>query len=245
MPETENPTLVRSTPVMTAAPDPELLDEPRPIRLSGFIGFGLGLLSFTSLFGAPMVIVPVLGTFASVWALRPYQGKRPVGLTVATIGLFAAVLFGVWGVTQRYLRQQTLSEQAVQFAHNWLDLLAQGDLELAVELRAEPSRRQSATMPLSEYYLHSEDGRRAMSEFRENEAVKEVIRAGDKVRWELAAPPRAYTYAGRDMVDTVWRDQSGTLSNGVRVGLAYLPTDGEKPAQWKIDACDVFLSPSS
>jgi hypothetical protein len=245
MPETENPTLIRSTPAMTAAPDPELLDEPRPIRLSGFVALGLGLLSFTALFGAPMVIVPVLGTLSALWALRPYQGKRPVGLSVATIGLFVAVLFGVWGVTQRYLRQQTLSEQAVQFASNWLDLLAQGDIELAVELRAEPSRRQSATMPLHEYYLHSEDGQRAMTEFRENEAVKDVIRGGQQVRWELAGPPRAYTLNGRDMVDTTWRDLSGTLSNGVRVGLAYLHADGDEPAQWKVEACDVFFPPSS
>lgn len=245
MPETENPTLIRATPAMTAAPDPELLDEPRPIRLSGFVALGLGLLSFTALFGAPMVIVPVLATFSALWALRPYQGKRPVGLTVATVGLFIAVLFGVWGVTQRHLRQQTLAEQAVQFASNWLELLGQGDIELAVELRAEPSRRQSATMPLHEYYLHSEDGRRTMSEFRENEAVQEVLQAGENARWELTAPPRTYTLNGRDMVDTTWRDLSGTLSKGIRVGLAYLPAEGDEPAQWKIEVCDIFFPAAS
>ncbi len=245
MPETENPALVRSTPLMTAAPDPELLEEPRPIRLSGFVGFGLGLLSFTALFGAPMVIVPVLAALAAIYALRPYQGERPVGLTVATIGLFAAVLFGVWGVTYRHLRNQTMAEQAVQFASDWLDLLAQGDIELAVELRAHPSRRQSETMPLDEYYLQSEDGRRTMSEFRENEVVREVIQAGDRVRWELAAAPRIYTLNGRDLADTIWRDQSGTLAGGVRVGLEYIQSRGKEPAQWKVDACDAYIPPSS
>ncbi len=245
MPETENPAHVHYTASMTTAPDSVILDEPRPIRLSGFLAFGLGLLSFTALFGAPMVIVPVLAALAALFALRPYQGQRPVGLTVAAIGLFAAVLFGVWGVTQRHLRQQALSEQAVQFAANWLDLIAQGDIELAVELRAEPGRRQSETMPLDEYYLHSEDGRRTMSEFRENEAVREVIQAGDKVRWELAAPPGIYTLNGRDMADTFWRDQSGTVSQGVRVRLEYFQARGDEPAQWRIDACEAFIAPPS
>jgi len=239
--DAETSTPVYATPAMTAAPDPELLDEPRPIRLSGFIALGLGLLSFTALFGAPMVIVPVLGTLSALWALRPYQGQRPVGLTVATIGLFIAVLFGVWGVTHRYLRQQTMSDQAVQFAADWLDLLAQGDIELAVELRAHPARRQSETMPLDEYYLHSEDGRRTMSEFRENEAIREVLQAGDRVRWELAATPRVYTLNGRALADTVWKDQSGAASTDVRVGLEYLPASGDEPAQWKVDACDVYI----
>jgi len=245
MPETENPSQVHYTASMTTAPDSVIIDEPRPIRLSGFLAFGLGLLSFTALFGAPMIVVPVLAALAALFALRPYQGQRPVGLTVATIGLFAAVLFGVWGVTQRHLRQQTMSEQAVQFAASWLDLIAQGDIELAVELRAEPGRRQSATMPLDEYYLHSEDGRRTMSEFRENEAVKEVLQAGENARWELTAPPRTYSLNGRDMVDTTWRDLSGTLSKGIRVGLAYLPAEGDEPAQWKIEVCDIFFPAAS
>lgn len=238
--DAETSTPVHATPAMTAAPDPELLDEPRPIRLSGFLALGLGLLSFTALFGAPMVIVPVLGTLSALWALRPYQGQRPVGLTVATIGLFAAVLFGVWGVTQRHLKQQTLSEQAVQFAANWLDLLAQGDIELAVELRADPARRQSETMPLDEYYLHSEEGRKTMSEFRENEAIQAVIQEGERARWVLAEPPRIYTLNGRELANTVWEDQSGLRSTGVRVGLEYLQARGDEPAQWKIDACEIY-----
>ncbi len=232
----ENTVSVYSTPAMSAEGEMEVLAESRPIRVSGFIALFLGLLSFVAVLGAPMIVVPVLAALIALFALRPYAGLRPAGYTAASIGLFAAVLFAVWGVTQRHWREQVLAQQAAQFASNWLDLIAQGDLELAVELQVHPSRRQAASMALSEYYSISEEGQRGMSAFREMEPAEDLIRAGNQVRWQLAQPPLVYRERNRELVRTHWKDQSGSLAQPLQVTLEYFPADDTQAAQWKIDS---------
>jgi hypothetical protein len=241
----ENSASVYSTPAMTAEAETEMLSETTPVRISGFAALFLGLLSFTALLGAPMIIVPVAAVLTALVSLRPYRGLRPLGYRAGMIGLFAGVLFGAWGATANQLRTRILSEQAVQFSEDWLNLVAQGDLELAVELQVDPSRRQAASMSLKEYYTQSEEGRSGMKLFREIEPVEELIAAGDRVRWELAGSPAVYKQNTRQKVRTQWRDQSGAVRQPVAVTLEYLSAADSMPAQWKVDAIDYGIEGAS
>lgn len=251
MPDTENlsePTTTAplfATPAMSAEPETELIESSRPVRISGFLALILGLLSFSAIFGAPLIVVPVLAVVCALIALRPYGDQRPAGYGVAMIGLFAAVLFAAWGVTQRHFHQEMMTTQAVRFAENWLDLLAQGDVELAVELRAHPASRQSETMPLDQYYSESTEGRAAMSEFREKEPVEAIIRAAQQADWELSQPAIIYHQFGRELVKTIWRDRSAAVKEAVAIDLEYLPATTERPAQWRVENIDVYYSPPS
>jgi hypothetical protein len=231
----ENTILRPLTPMMSAEAEPETIELSRPMRVSGFCALALGLLSFLAVLGTPMLIVPVCAALLAIYALRPYQGPRPLGYLAASIGLFAAILFGVWSITERQLRVRTMTQQATSFAAAWLDLMAQGEIELAAQLSAPPRQRQPASMPLQEYYTLSDEGRSVMQEFREAGPVEDLIAAGDRVQWELIQQPVVFKQSNRNMVLTVWKDRSGTMAAPLNVVLEYYPAEGSARAQWSMD----------
>lgn len=244
MSETENPRPVFRSPAMTVGSEAELLSEPQAtVRVSGFIALLLGGLSFAALFAGPLMIVPGLAAIAAGVALRPYSGLRPAGLTAALIGLFLATLFGFWGATERRLQYQTLSSQAAQFASRWLDLVAQGDVEMALQLSQHPSFRQSASMSLVDYYQTNAEAQTAMKNFKEAPANLEILRAGNAAKWEQERPSEIYHFSGRKLLTTYWRDRSGTIRGPIVVRLEFIPAAGDKPAQWMIDGVDIDSPP--
>ncbi len=244
MSSSESHQSVFAAPAMSIEGDANLLAEARPIRLTGFLALGLGLLSFTAVLGAPMMFLPVLAVIAALIALRPYGEKRPTGMLPASIGLFAAVLFGFWGATERHLRDRMMTEHATRFASQWLELLAQGDVELAMELQSYPNQRQSASMSLVEYYRDSEKGQARMQEFRENETLVELLDAGSKVDWKVAREPKFYTMNRRFLTATIWADESQTVKSLIKVVLEYLPAADDEPAEWVVDSLTTFVEPS-
>lgn len=226
---------------MTVGSEVELLTEAPPLRLSGPIALVLGLLSFTALLGTPMVIVPILAVVAALVALRPYAGPRPTGYRVAFVGLFFAVLFGVWGFTSLRLKHRMLSHQAHAFAATWLDLLAQGDIEMALELKKHRQQRQPPSMPLREYYRTSAEGRATVEQFRENDATLQVIDAGTAVQWAPFRASESYQFGGRQLTSTYWKDQSGTVNTPILVSLEYIPATADAPAQWLVDNLSAWI----
>ncbi len=219
----------------------ELELQTTPIRASGFVGLGLGLLSFVAVLGASLVFVPVAAVAVSLFAIRSYSGERPVGLIAGWIGLFCAALFGVWGVSERHFKNQDMSSQATRFAGEWLNLVGQGDLELALELQVHPSRRQPESMPLDDYYERSTAGRDLLKQFMEQDSIPNLIEAGTKPKWELAKPPKVYVFWGRDMTLTVWRDTTGTYPRLYKVVMEYLQGDSSDKAHWKVELVSDYI----
>lgn len=245
MSETEKPRPVFSSPAMTVGSEAELLSEPQAtVRVSGFIALLLGFMSFAALFAGPLMIVPGMAVIAAGIALRPYSGLRPAGRTAALIGLVLATLFGVWGTTERRLKYQTLSAQATQFASRWLDLVAQGDIEMALQLNQHPGFRQPASMSLVDYYQSNTDGQTAMKNFRESPANSELLRAGNAVKWELDRPADLYNFSGRQLLATYWRDRSGTIRAPIIVRLEFIPAAEDELAQWMIDGVEIDALPA-
>jgi len=231
-PDSFSPTL--KTPAMAAEGETEMLIEPRPIRYSGFLALALGLLSVLAVFGQPMLFIPVFAVLVALYALRPYADARPLGYFAAIAGLSCAILFAVWGVTERSYRYQFMSEKAVVFAGDWLQLMAKGDLELACELQQHPAGRQPESMPLAQYYSESEDGKLGMERFRENPTVTELAEAGAAVQWRLARPTTYSNQNGRHLTSTIWRDDSGNVKSLIRIGLEYQPGIDGDTAQWTV-----------
>ena len=244
MSETENAQPIFRTPAMTVGSEAEWLSESRPMRVSGLLALLLGLFSFTALFGAPMMIVPVLAIVAGLVALRPYTGLEPTGYRMAKVALVLATLFGVWGTATRQFKHRTLADQANGFAIRWLELLAQGDIEVALELKKYPAQRQSATMSLPEYYRSSTEGTAFLQEFRENDTAVQLIDAGDTVRWEPFRATESYQFNGRQLTTTYWKDQTGSVNTPIRLTMEYLPPTADTPAQWLVDNVS-FWFPSS
>jgi len=231
-PDSLSPTLKATA--MAAEGESGMLIDPRPIRYSGFLALVLGLLSVFAVFGQPMIFFPVFAVLVALFAMRPYGDARPVGYVAAIAGLSCAILFAVWGVTERSYRYQFMSERAAVFASDWLQLMAKGDLELASELQRPPASRQSASMPLTQYYRESEEGKRGMESFRENPTVIELADAGAAVEWRMARPPTYYTQNDRHLTYTVWQDGSGTVKSLIKIGLEYTPATEGETAQWTV-----------
>ena len=231
-PDSLSPTL--KAPAMTAEGETEMLIEPRPIRYSGFLALVLGLLGVLAVFGQSMLFIPAFAVLVALYALRPYADARPLGYVAAIAGLSCAILFAVWGITERSYRYRFMSERAVVFAGDWLQLMAKGDLELACELQRPPAGRQSESMPLAQYYSESEEGKLGMENFRENPTVTELAEAGDAVQWRLNRPPTYYTQNGRHLTYTIWQDDSGNVKSQVKIGLEYQPAENGETAQWTV-----------
>lgn len=245
MTSTESPLRPLSAPAMTAEDDAELLVETRPVRVSGYLALIPGLLSFFAIFAKPLILFPVLAVLTALFALRPYRGLRPAGYIPAIIALCSALLFGGWGVTQQRLKEQELADQGVRFAGAWLELLARGETELAVELYTHPSARQPASMQLAEYYRTNENARQVMDDFREHEHAEDLINAGGNVRWRPQEKRFVYTSFGRQMVATVWDDLAGTIRVPLQIELEYIPATETDPPQWKIERFGQYIEPSN
>lgn len=224
-----------STTLMSEEGSPELELPVAPIRISGFVALLLGLVSFVGVLGLSLMFVPLLAAVFAVFAVRPYKGDRPVGVIAGWIGLLCAILFAVWGTTERHLKSQQMSAQATRFASEWLTLLGQGDIELAVELQIDPSRRQPETMPLVDYYKRSPAAIETMKQFNEQETLNRIRAAGTKPKWELHRPAVVSMRFGREFTETVWQDTTRSLPKPIVVEMEYIKDANKGTASWKVN----------
>jgi hypothetical protein len=244
MPEAVKERSIFATPAMSVEASPELEIKSTPVRISGFVALFFGLGSFVAVLGEPLIIIPVIAVAFALMAIRPYKLERPVGLIAGYIGLFCAVLFGCWSVSERHFKYELMSKQATGFAKDWLDLVGQGDLELAIELQVHPSRRQPESMPLADYYQRGETGIGMMKHFKEQDIMPRLIDLGMKPKWTLAQPPKVYTQFGRELTQTVWKDTTGSYSQPLKIVMEYIQGDSSDKAQWKIELVSDFVEDS-
>lgn len=245
MPEISRESSLFSTPAMSVEGTPELELPVAAIRLSGFFALLLGLISFVSVLGETLILVSIVAALLAIWAIRPYKGDRPVGVIAGRIGLFCAILFGVWGYSERHFKHQTMSSQAIKFANAWLDLISEGNLELAVEMQAHPARRQPESMPLEDYYVRSESAIRTMTEFKEQDPIDKLIKLTKKPQWELAGEPYVYQIYGREMTETIWKDITGAHSERVKVVMELLSDTSLSQPEWRVEMVSGYIDPES
>jgi hypothetical protein len=224
-----------ATSLMSEEGSPALELPVAPIRLSGFVALALGIVSFVGVLGLSLMFVPLLAAVCAVYAVRPYQGDRPVGVIAGWIGLFCAIMFSVWGTTERHFKSVQMTSQATRYASEWLALLAQNEVELAVELQIDPSRRQPETMPLVDYYQRSPAALEIMKQFNEQETLKRIREAGEKPKWELHRPPLVFVRFGREITETVWKDTTGSVAKPIVIEMEYIKDAKTKTANWKVN----------
>jgi len=233
-----------STPAMTAEGEMAMLIDSPPIRMTGFIALLLGLISFAAVLGQPLLVFPVLAIVLALIALRPYSGPRPTGYLAASIGLFCAILFGSWGITERALKLKFMGDHATVFAADWLDLLARGEVEMAAQLQTDPTQRQPDSMPLTEFYRDSEQGKQSMASFRENTNISSIIYASTAAKWKLARGPAYFTDYGRQITATGWKDEAGIVDKIIKIEMEYIPPKNAQPAQWQVTQVSQWADPS-
>lgn len=210
------------------------LETPAPIRFSGFLALLFAFLSVFCLLTPGLIAFPLAAIVLGVFALRPSRGPKPIGVTPARLAIVLAVGLGVCGFGLFLLRGQTLKEQATYFGHQFLEIVAAGHHEYALELKKREPDRSLPTTPLKELYQREKAASESLVMFRDDLATRFVEEAGPDAGWELTGSPKAYRYRGVDMVETRWVDPERPGASRVRVVLEYLRDHEEFRGHWVV-----------
>ncbi len=216
-----------------------------PLRFSGYVCLILGMISAVALLGLPALVVPGLAILIGLIALRPSQGPPPLGKIPAQIGLLLAIGFGTCGFGLHAIKQYTMGNQAKYFTRQYIDLVAIGQKEMAIELGKSFNNRFNSTMPLKEFYQNldeqhanrtdrspDDEERTPMQQFDDNAAHQEILKFGRDADWKLAGPVVIYKQFGIDRAEVLWTTPQS--DNVIQFLMQYL-IDGDDVGQWHVD----------
>ena len=232
-----------SQPGISAETGYELADENVPLRISGFISLLLGLLSILSIVAVPLLVIPVAALLFGFFALRRYDGPAPPGVRPAKIGLVLAAGLGACGFFLPWMKTMTLGHQAEYFARQYLEVIARGELELAVELRKGYANRYMATMPLKTHYSVNEAATQALDEFSRDSIIKTLQELGPDAEWELDQATRIYYSFGLDRAELILVNHDRQEPFKVYMQLSCQPHRETGVGQWQVDNCTEFSEP--
>jgi hypothetical protein len=188
--------------------------ETAPLRISGFLTLILGVLSSTALTSPNLVFLPVLAIVTGLIALRPtgIPGVRPVGRTPAILGIVLAFFFASWAITFFSIRYQKLTTAAETLALDWLELLNNGEKELAFELSKPAAMRQVGGMALPDFYSElNRDAFIQLDGFTSFPVVSAVLAAPKKPQWVYDGTQTIFRQFGHENVVLKFRDKTSSL----------------------------------
>lgn len=214
-------------------------DSAPPLRISGFICLLFGALSFFSTMGQPMLVFALIAIIFGLFALRRSGGQTPVGTRAAMFGMVLAVGFGACGLFIPWMRTMTLGRQAEKFSRDYLEVVARGQNEFALELRKDYVNRFPPTMSLQQHYNMTEAGSRTLEEFGDESVNRSIRKRGPNAEWVLDRPTRVYYSYGREHAEVVWVDPTGESQAKIQFFLEYRP-DKNGDGQWHVQVVQSY-----
>lgn len=211
-----------------------------PIRVSGFIAGLLGLLSALSFLSIPMLLVPLAAIGFGVFALRRYDGLEPVGTKVAYFGVLLAIGFGALGFGIPLFKSRTLGGQAEYFARQYLELVANEDLQYAYELHKDINNRFLSTMSLDEHYQANARARDNLEKFKNDGVNKTIARIGSGAKWELDRATRVFHQYRRDNAEVVFIHYGADKPTTIQFHLQCRPHSETGKNEWFIKVCQLY-----
>lgn len=206
-------------------------EESPPLRVTGYVCLLLGVLSVFSLLFKPMLLLALGSIVFGLIALRKHDGPRPAGTRVAMWGIVLSLGFGACGYTIPLMKQATLSRQAEEFASQYIELVALGHDEHAMDLKKEWYNRLSTDMNLADHYLSDPRISESLVQFKTAVVNREFKRRGPKAAWELDRPIRIYYQYGKDHAEVIWSDPTGESELTVQMIMDYR-VDSKGRGQW-------------
>lgn len=177
----------------TSSPPPTLnsheqaLVHYRSISRLSLVALGLGLASALVLVSPLLAVVPLSAVAVAVLSLREIRssGDQVVGRTPAIAGLCLATLFLGFGLSARFTRALTLEVKSREFAEAWLELVAQGDLQQADQLRMPVHNRMRSPQRRQEFYEKNPEALADMKSFFAAPPLGEFVALGKEVRFQF------------------------------------------------------------
>lgn len=232
--------------VMSAESGYEVVDDDKPLRISGFIAAILGVISGFTIVALPVLAIAIAAVLFGLFALRKSDGTGvPVGTTAARLGIFLAVLFGSCGVGRSYFKSQTLGNQAEYFARQYIKLISSGNEIYARELQKNYVNRFLKTMPLTERYALEEEKAKQMRDQSGEQAPTDDGGSEDTGaflkkypadhNWLLDRPVRVFSKYGSQKADVVFAYDDSEKPTRVRILLVYLVNKDNDNGEWHVE----------
>ena len=223
-----------SEPVDSA--DEEYL-EYRPMEPWPIAALILGLASVSAFIVHVLLLVPILGVFASgVALLRIAREPGKPGRLLALAGLSLSLFCIAGSVSRTMSTEAMLARQARPVAKRFLELLQAQHPEEALLLHLPPDYRRPVDSDLWVFFRNDIEARTELQKFVANPGVRMLLALGDKARVRFLYT-RAADYDGRTGQADCWFAVTFTDTDGRKKTLIFTLLMERKPTQ------DADLSP--
>jgi hypothetical protein len=176
MPTTESATLFRES--------DEIVDDGyRRTTPWAIITLLLGLAASLALITPILWALPIFALGCGAIALRSIRqnSETVTGERWTHIGMGLAAFFLAWGVATYYVQSQMSYAHAQIFAAQWFELVREGKLKEAHQLRRSHFERVDPTVNLDDYYSRQEN-REMYETFKTEPVVARIMRLGADAR---------------------------------------------------------------
>lgn len=218
-------------------------DTVAPLRVSGYVALILGLLSPAAVVGPAALLLPFGAIVFGLFALRRHGEQVPVGLNAAKIGLVLASCFGAAGIAIPWMKSATLGSQAHKFALDYIELVANNELEVAMELRKDYVNRFAADMPLKDHYALNEGAEDGIITFRTDAINDSIRRRGPGAEWKLLNAVRVFTHYGIQQAELILVDPTGSDPLKLYMVLEYRIDHNNGDGQWHMVRAQQYSEP--
>lgn len=220
--------------------------EPRSICWLAVAALVLGVFSFGAVFIPLMWLLPVAGSTVAIAALITLMrdtDNRQLGRCPAWIGLSLSLVFLAWGVSHQLARQYLMARQSQVFGQHWLQMILEGQVQEAYQLRLHPGERRGSAAEVASFLAQDEEGRFAFEQFAREDLLVDLLELGPQATVQPVGAEDFESHFSRyeGQVDTitlryrVQGDRDGSPESWiVRLVLSRL-RDRELPeASWRV-----------
>jgi|GEM_PF-5587662 len=228
--------------------DDPTLTEYRRVSVLSIIAFLLGIASSGALLGGVLFALPVAGLGVGLLALAKIQAADGhfSGRALARGGIFFSVLFGIGALIHPFLFQQIIDRQCRSFAQGWLELLVEGNGEIALNYVDMAAKSGMVPRSAQSKMAASKDIEATIRKaFLEDPLIRQLEATGKsaRIRYErtVSKPQSLGRQTGVTQIYSVTgKDAQGENSSArhapfqVQLHLLKTYTSGGYPAYWTV-----------
>lgn len=166
--------------------DVQAVAEYRSVSKLSVAAIVLGVASALAMISSGLLMVPLLGVIASLLALRQIAASdgQMVGRTAALLGLALSLAFGAGIYAREVAMQRLVVRESQHWSLEWCQLLMDGEILTALELRTSPNIRRPFDETLQDYYETNDSAIESLAMFREDPVAQLLLNAPDDSRIE-------------------------------------------------------------
>jgi hypothetical protein len=187
--------------VEPAAAEAAELPHRRSLQPLAGLAFAFGLLSALALVRTMFWFIPLVGVILGAVSLRLLvKAPEQCGRRLALLGMALAMLFGTWGCTRYYTRQQWLCAQARTYADAFVKLLEEKKFQEAHQLHGRGGQRPGKNVSLGEFYRTDKQARTNFNVFYGAGPLEAIYESVEPIKGEFVEIDSLETQLRTDQV---------------------------------------------